>query len=34
MMGKGVGGYRLPLCEMSEDHRQALLAQMKEAGLC
>lgn len=34
MMGKGVGGYRLPLCEMNEDHRQALLTQMKEAGLC
>ncbi|MFR4216440.1 MAG: 4-hydroxy-tetrahydrodipicolinate synthase [[Clostridium] innocuum] len=34
MMGKAVGGYRLPLCEMEETHRKALLHEMKEAGLC
>ena len=34
MMGKEVGGYRLPLCEMEETHRKALLHEMKEAGLC
>ena len=34
MMGKDVGGYRLPLCEMEEAHRKALLHEMKEAGLC
>lgn len=33
-MGKGVGGYRLPLCEMSEDHKEALKAVMHEVGLC
>lgn len=33
-MGKGVGGYRLPLCEMSEDHKAALKAVMQEVGLC
>ena len=34
MMGKAVGGYRLPLCEMEETHRKALLHEMKEAGIC
>lgn len=34
MMGKEVGGYRLPLCEMEEAHRKALFSEMKEAGLC
>lgn len=34
MMGKEVGGYRLPLCEMSEENRKVLLARMQEVGLC
>lgn len=33
IMGKEVGGYRLPLCEMSDEHKMALAATMKEAGL-
>lgn len=34
LMGKQVGGYRLPLCEMSEEHKEVLAAKMKEKGLC
>lgn len=33
MMGKQVGGYRLPLCEMSEDHALVLKEALQEAGL-
>lgn len=33
-MHKGVGGYRLPLCSMSEEHKATLKKVMQEAGLC
>lgn len=33
-MNKGVGGYRLPLCSMSDEHKDTLKKIMKEAGLC
>lgn len=33
IMGKEVGGYRLPLCEMSPDHKEVLKKAMQEAGL-
>lgn len=33
LMGMKVGGYRLPLCEMSEDNKQRLQQAMKEAKL-
>ncbi|MDO4266080.1 MAG: 4-hydroxy-tetrahydrodipicolinate synthase [Eubacteriales bacterium] len=33
LMGMNVGGYRLPLCEMTEAHRAQLAASMKAAGL-
>ena len=33
LMGKKVGGYRLPLCEMTEAHRQQLKAAMQAVGL-
>ena len=33
LMGLDVGGYRLPLCAMSEDHRAKLAQIMKQAGL-
>ena len=33
LMGKQVGGYRLPLCEMSEDHKLVLEKAMREVNL-
>lgn len=33
LMGKAVGGYRLPLCEMSEEHQAVLANALQEAGL-
>ena len=33
IMGKGVGGYRLPLCEMSEAHKEVLAHAIHEVGL-
>lgn len=33
-MNKGVGGYRLPLCAMSDEHKTALEKAMREVGLC
>lgn len=33
LMGMKVGGYRLPLCEMTEAHTAVLRAQMEKAGL-
>ncbi len=33
-MGKEVGGYRLPLCEMDEEHAKILKATMEDLGLC
>ena len=33
LMGRNVGGFRLPLCEMTQAHRDVLAASMKEAGL-
>lgn len=33
-MGKDVGGYRLPLCEMDEKNAQVLKATMEDLGLC
>lgn len=33
LMGMGVGGYRLPLCEMADGNRDKLAASMKEIGL-
>lgn len=33
LMGKEVGGYRLPLCEMTEAHRQQLKDAMQAVGL-
>lgn len=33
-MGKEVGGYRLPLCEMDEEHAKILKAKMEDLGLC
>lgn len=33
LLGMKVGGYRLPLCEMSEDNKQRLQQAMKEAKL-
>lgn len=33
-MGKDVGGYRLPLCEMDEKNAKILKATMEELGLC
>lgn len=33
MMGMNVGGYRMPLCEMSESNRAILEQKMKEAGV-
>ena len=32
-MGKGVGGYRLPLYEMADKNKEHLYAEMKKAGL-
>ena len=33
-MGKEVGGYRLPLCEMDEEYAKILKAAMEDLGLC
>ena len=33
-IGMDVGGYRLPLCEMSEANKEVLRKAMKEVGLC
>lgn len=33
-MGKEVGGYRLPLCEMDEEYAKILKATMEDLGLC
>lgn len=33
LMGMGVGGYRLPLCPMSDANRERLKEQMKKVGL-
>lgn len=33
IMGKEVGGYRLPLCEMAPENQQVLAKSMKEAGI-
>ena len=33
-MGKDVGGYRLPLCEMDEENAMILKATMEDLGLC
>lgn len=33
-MGKDVGGYRLPLCEMDEKNAKILKATMEDLGLC
>lgn len=33
-IGKEVGGYRLPLCEMDEEHAKILKATMEDLGLC
>lgn len=33
-MGKDVGGYRLPLCEMDEENAKILKATMEDLGLC
>ena len=33
LMGKDVGGYRLPLCPMTEAHRETLRRSMAAAGL-
>ena len=33
LMGMDVGGYRLPLCPMSSEHREKLAAIMRQAGL-
>ena len=33
IMGKGVGGYRLPLCEMSDAHKEVLAQALHEVGL-
>ena len=33
LMGLDVGGYRLPLCPMSETHREQLAQIMRQAGL-
>ena len=33
-MGKEVGGYRLPLCEMDEEHAKILKVTMENLGLC
>lgn len=33
-MGKDVGGYRLPLCEMDEEHAKILKATMEDLDLC
>ena len=32
-MGKGVGGYRLPLYEMADKNRELLKQEMKKAGI-
>lgn len=34
LMGKGVGGYRLPLCEMDPNNKAVLEQAMKEFDLC
>jgi 4-hydroxy-tetrahydrodipicolinate synthase len=34
LMGKNAGGYRLPLCEMSEANQAKLKAEMEAIGLC
>ena len=34
LMGKNAGGYRLPLCEMSESNQAKLKATMEAIGLC
>lgn len=34
LMGMQVGGYRLPLCEMTPEHKAILEAKLKEKGLC
>ncbi|WP_304580380.1 dihydrodipicolinate synthase family protein, partial [Dubosiella newyorkensis] len=33
LMGKNVGGYRLPLTKMSESNREKLSQALKEAGV-
>lgn len=33
LMGKGVGGYRLPLCEATEEHRAVIREALQKAGL-
>lgn len=33
LMGMNVGGYRLPLCEMSEEHKAKLALEMRKVGL-
>lgn len=33
LMGMDVGGYRLPLCPMSSEHREKLAGMMRQAGL-
>ena len=34
LMGKQVGGYRLPLCEMAESNKALLKETMEKIGLC
>ena len=34
LIGKNVGGYRLPLCEMTQEHKEQLKRVLQEAGLC
>lgn len=34
LMGMQVGGYRLPLCKMTPEHKAILEAKLKEKGLC
>ena len=33
LMGMNVGGYRLPLCPMTDEHRVKLAGLMRQAGL-
>lgn len=33
LMGMGVGGYRLPLCPMSDANRERLKVEMQKVGL-
>lgn len=33
LMGMNVGGFRLPLCEMEDEHREILRESMAKVGL-